>query len=242
MILNQKSPIPLYRQLADILLAKVRSGEYPPGARIPSEHNLAGAFGIGRPTVRQATAHLVRTGILERRRGAGTFVRKTEEVDLFSLAGTTAAFREKGISVTTEIIDEIALVVVLGDSENPFFERKAWYFSRLSRVETTPILFEAIWLDPDLFHDIDRVDLSGRSLARAVEEKYFMSPVGGRQNFRIGRTGKRARHLDVPLGEPILEVKRFLHFEQRENAICSELFCRTDRFVFSQTLGGMTHG
>jgi GntR family transcriptional regulator len=32
-------------------------------------------------------------------------------------------------------------------------------------------------------------------------------------------------------------VKRFLNFDQTKNAIYSELYCRTDQFVFSQTLG-----
>ena len=58
--LNPGSPLPLYRQLADWLLARMRSGEYPPGSRIPSEPALARRFGIGRPTVRQATDLLVR--------------------------------------------------------------------------------------------------------------------------------------------------------------------------------------
>jgi len=33
-------------------------------------------------------------------------------------------------------------------------------------------------------------------------------------------------------------VKRFLHFPQAQNAVFSELYCRTEQFVFSQTIGG----
>jgi len=96
-MLNSRSPIPLYRQLTDILLSKIRSGEYPQGERIPSEHELAETFGIGRPTARQATEQLVRNGILIRKRGSGTFVQSEQkEVDLFSFAGTMASFHKKG--------------------------------------------------------------------------------------------------------------------------------------------------
>jgi GntR family transcriptional regulator len=64
-----------------------------------------------------------------------------------------------------------------------------------------------------------------------------MRPTGGKQNFRIGYlTGEKAKNLDITSGIPILAVKRFLHFEQAKNAIYSELFCRTDHFVFSQSL------
>jgi GntR family transcriptional regulator len=70
-----------------------------------------------------------------------------------------------------------------------------------------------------------------------------MRPVGGNQNFRIGYlTGKRAGDLHVSEKTPILVVKRFLHFLRIENAIFSELYCRTDQFVFSQKIGGIKNG
>jgi GntR family transcriptional regulator len=45
--------------------------------------------------------------------------------------------------------------------------------------------------------------------------------------------------LAVSTQTPILVVKRFLNFAQAQNAIYSELYCRTDRFVFSQNIGGV---
>ena len=96
-MLNADSPIPLYHQLSDIILEKIRDGVYTPGTRIPSEHALAKEYGIGRPTARQATDLLVRKGILIRKRGSGTFVQtKKPEVDLFTLAGTIASFEKGG--------------------------------------------------------------------------------------------------------------------------------------------------
>ncbi len=117
-MLNSKSPIPLYHQLSDIILAKIRSGEYPPGSRIPSENRLAAAYGIGRPTARQATDLLVRKRMLVRKRGSGTFVEESrKEVDLFSLAGTISSFHKKGISITTQIIEDIRMETVENDSD-----------------------------------------------------------------------------------------------------------------------------
>jgi len=238
-MLNSKSPIPLYRQLADILLNKIRSGEYPSGSRIPSENSLSASYGIGRPTARQATDLLVRKRILVRKRGSGTFVCKDQkEVDLFSLAGTLSSFHKKGISVTTHILQKIRLKSIGDDPENPFANKKAFFFSRLSRVQNIPILIEDIYLHETLFANIDRIDLSGRSLSQIVDENYYMRPIGGKQNFRIGYlTGKKAESLHVVPDTPILTVKRFLHFEQAKNVIYSELYCRTDKFVFSQELG-----
>ncbi|MCD4764042.1 MAG: GntR family transcriptional regulator [Desulfobacterales bacterium] len=237
-MLNSQSPIPLYHQLADIILAKIRSGEYPPGSRIPSENRLAATYGIGRPTARQATDLLVRKRMLVRKRGSGTFVEESrKEVDLFSLAGTISSFHKKGISIKTQIIEDIRLETIENDSENPFSGQEVYFFSRLSRVEDMPVLIEDIYLHSTLFSGIERLNLQGRSLSQIVEAQYYMRPTGGKQNFRIGYlTGEKAKSLNISSGTPILAVKRFLHFEQAKNAIYSELFCRTDRFVFSQSL------
>jgi GntR family transcriptional regulator len=238
-MLNPLSPIPLYHQLSNIILDKIRSGEYPPGSKILSENELAALYGIGRPTVRQATDLLVRKRILVRRRGSGTFVCDWQkEVDLFSLAGTTSAFNKKGIEVTTHILQNIGLEQIKYDPENPFSKKKAYFYSRLSRVERLPVLIEDMYLHDMLFKEIDKIDLSCRSVAQVVDEHYYMKPSSGRQNFRIGYlTGEKANTLEITSDTPILIVKRFLNFDQTKNAIYSELYCRTDQFVFSQTLG-----
>jgi len=242
-MLNTRSPVPLYRQLADILREKIRAGEYRPGGRIPSEHRLADTYGIGRPTVRQATDFLVRKRLLVRRRGSGTFVEKPpEEVDLFSLAGTIASFEKRGIAVTPVTRKPIERIMVANDPENPFDGREAYFFSRLSRVGDAPVLIEDIFLDPALFSGIERFNLTGRSLSRIADEHFYLRPTGGKQNFRIGYlAGGKGRDLKVGPRTPILTVNRFLHFSQAPNAVYSALYCRTDRFVFSQILGGMNN-
>ena len=242
-MLNPHSPLPLYHQLAELLLAGIRSGEYPPGSRIPSEHSLASTHGIGRPTARQAIDLLVRKRILSRRRGSGTYVQTTpKEVDLFSLAGTISSFHREGLTVSTHILQKTRLEpIVGGDPQNPFWGAKAYFLSRISRVEEMPVLIEDIYLHPVLFSGIDAIDMTGQSLSRIVDERYYMRPTSGKQNFRIGYLeGERASSLDVSPTTPILTVNRFLHFPRAENAVYSELYCRTDQFVFSQTIGGIS--
>ena len=54
--------------------ARIASGEWKPGHRIPFEHELVTQYGCARATVGKALTALVRAGLLERRRKAGTFV------------------------------------------------------------------------------------------------------------------------------------------------------------------------
>jgi GntR family transcriptional regulator len=242
-MLNHESPIPLYHQLASILMEKIRSGAYRPGDRIPSENRLATVYAIGRPTVRQALELLIRKRLLFRKRGSGTYVQSpNKEVDLFSLAGTMSSFHKKGLLITTNILKKTNLIKIgKNETDNPFAGQKAFFFERLTRVGGTPVLIEDLYLHPELFKGFDEIDLSEKSLSEIVFERYYMRPVSGKQNFRIEFLSEnQAKTLEVTSGTPILEVKRFLHFPQADNAIFSELYCRTDQFVFSQTIGGTT--
>ncbi|MFT5696570.1 MAG: GntR family transcriptional regulator [Myxococcota bacterium] len=238
--LNPQSPIPLYHQLADLLLGRIRAGEYPLGSRIPSEPELARTFGIGRPTVRQATDRLIRKRCLERRRGSGTFVTEPpEQVDLFTLAGTMASFQRVGIDVKTTLVRRATRIEVEADSENPFTEREAYFLSRLSKVRDAPVLLEEIYLDPEHFPGLGRLPLAGRSLAELADEHFHMRPTSADQNFRVCRPGaERAELLGLSSRDDVLLVKRTLHFAHARSAIFAELYCRTDQLVFSQTLGG----
>ena len=238
--LNTQSPIPLYHQLADWLLAGIRSGEFQTGEKIPSEPELARTFGVGRPTVRQATDVLIRKRQLERRRGSGTFVvEPPEQVDLFSLAGTMASFERKGIPVRSKLLQRARRVAVEADPENPFSEGEAYHLARLSRLGRVPVVLEEIYLDPERFAGLEKVPLAGRSLSQLVDEQFHMRPESAEQNFRIAvPCPERAAALGLGSKEPVLLVKRRLHFPGAPSAVYAELYCRTDQLVFSQTLTG----
>jgi DNA-binding FadR family transcriptional regulator len=64
----------LYRHIADQLMQMIGSGEYPPGARLPAERDLAIQLGVSRPSVREALIALEVEGAVEVRGGAGVFV------------------------------------------------------------------------------------------------------------------------------------------------------------------------
>ncbi len=240
-MLNPQSSIPLYQQLADRLAAAIRRGDYKADNRIPSEPSLASQYGIGRPTVRQATELLVRQGLLERRRGAGTFVcQPPPEVAAFSLQGTLASFAAQGISVRVEALDQPQLCQRCPDvpAEHPFSGRAAWTYSRLSHVEEGPALLERTWLDPDAFPGIEDLNPGGTSLAHLLEQHYGESPSGGRQQFRaISADDALAKPLQVQPGTPLLQVRRSLDFARGSNALYTELTCNTDRIRLAQTLG-----
>jgi GntR family transcriptional regulator len=244
MMLNQESPLPLYFQLYKIIRQKIDSEEYKKGEKIPSENELASSFGIGRPTVRQACERLIREGLLEKRRGSGSFVTSgKKEISIFSLAGTSAAFLEKGIKLEQKLIDSLSLIETDRDEKNPFAGSVSYFFSRISMDNKDPVLCELIYLDKDIFGGLEKYELGGVSIARTIEEYFFMKPIGGNQSFSVSfLSGKYATAMNVDGKTPLLLVRRTLHFKQKDNAIYSDLYFRTDRFEFSQELGGLLYG
>ena len=61
-------------QAADVLLDRVRSGEWELGEKLPGETTLAAQLGVGRSTAREAIRQLAGLGVLSSRQGAGVFV------------------------------------------------------------------------------------------------------------------------------------------------------------------------
>lgn len=65
---------PIWQAIAAALRADIAQGSYGPGAKLPTEAQLAHRFGVNRHTVRHALATLAEAGLVQSRRGAGVFV------------------------------------------------------------------------------------------------------------------------------------------------------------------------
>lgn len=68
------SPIPLYKQIADILAAQITDGTYGPEDRLPSETRIGQEYGVSRLTARSVHRELARRGLAVVVQGRGTFV------------------------------------------------------------------------------------------------------------------------------------------------------------------------
>lgn len=73
-----------HAEIRSVLIRQLRSGQWKPGERIPTEAELIERYGVSRITVARAVRDLEAEGLVERRRGAGTFVRGTSAADQLS--------------------------------------------------------------------------------------------------------------------------------------------------------------
>ena len=86
---DSRSPTPIYAQLDRSIRAAIATGELQQGTQLPTVRQLAVDLAVNANTVARVYAQLERDGILETRRGVGTFVREAQSPQ------TTKARRER---------------------------------------------------------------------------------------------------------------------------------------------------
>ncbi|XIG74275.1 FadR family transcriptional regulator [Streptomyces sp. SGAir0957] len=82
--LHKKGPAlhpTLVQQTIHRIEQRIERGDWPVGHRLPAEGQLVEVFGVGRNTVREAVRALCHTGLLEARRGDGTYVRAASDLN-----------------------------------------------------------------------------------------------------------------------------------------------------------------
>jgi GntR family transcriptional regulator len=77
--INPLDPVPVYRQLAAILRARIERNEFPPRQPLPSESQLMGEYGVSRGSVRHALQVLAEEGLTVTIQGRGTYVLPLEK-------------------------------------------------------------------------------------------------------------------------------------------------------------------
>lgn len=123
-----------HRQISRELIAELASGKYDEGGKLPSEAQLVKRFGVSRPTVIRALRDLQVDGLVVRRAGSGTFVKRRE--------GAVAETRKLGL-----------LIPERGSTE--IFELIAGELSRWARAHDYALLFGGSLLaqkDEDMSH------------------------------------------------------------------------------------------
>ena len=97
--------IPLYQQVKEHIVTRILAGDWPQGAKVPSENQLTGSLGISRMTAHRALRELTSEGWLTRVQGAGTFVAESKpQSALLEIRNIREEIAERGHTHTCEVI------------------------------------------------------------------------------------------------------------------------------------------
>ena len=69
-----------YEIVKDYINTKIRNGEFLPDGKIPSESEISDILGVSSTTIKKAMTELVNEGLIYRKRGKGSFVRNTQDI------------------------------------------------------------------------------------------------------------------------------------------------------------------
>src|SRR5690349_12768836 len=100
---NGQNGMPAYQRIQGAIRERIEAGELRPGDAVTSERELARLHGVSLMTARHALAGLEREGIVERRRGAGTFV-APPRIHFNKLMSYTEQMSSRGLAPNSKIV------------------------------------------------------------------------------------------------------------------------------------------
>lgn len=218
MELNKNAQQPLYQQLMVKIRDKIRSGEYQPGDKIPTEKDLSEIYDVSRITVRRTVEELCNQGYLSKCQGKGTFVeapkvyRKIEQDNNISFTQTCIANGRKPSShvLLCELID-------MPPGQNTFFQidekEKIYHIQRVLAADALPLIFEDVYIPQYRVPDFDASKLENASLLQMLSEQYHIAKsTKGRSTIEIATASiEKAESLRVAAGEPVMLLESYIY-------------------------------
>lgn len=172
MFIDKNSPIPVYFQIKNYILEKVRAEEWPKDNAIPSERELGEQAKVSRMTVRQAINELVNEGVLYRLKGKGTFIARAK-IEQRNIMSFSDMVKSKGITPVTEILAfESQLLCPQVAQEIELDENTRFYrIKRLRKADEVPIGIEEVFIPEEYCGQLEKYDMTG-SLYKVLLEEY----------------------------------------------------------------------
>ena len=205
--------MPLFRAVRRSLLRAIESRAVPPGQALPSEGELSASFGVSVGTVRRAVDDLVAEHILVRRQGRGTFV-ATHSSDRFLFQffhiercdGLRESPQVELVSFErTRLDDEAAAALMLKPGE------PALQVENRLRLQGRPVVHDKLVIPAALFRGLTEKRWRERpgTIYQLYQSEFGITVARAHERLRaVGADRAAARVLGVPLGQPVLQVRR----------------------------------
>jgi len=234
MELKQLSPVTLQKQLHDEILTSIENGTYRPGARIPTEFELADMYGVSRVTVRGAIQQLANEGKIIKKHGKGTFVKeKVHKEGIYSGFGFTENCLKRGVVPSTDIIEcKLGLCPEEIGKELGTHSEQIIIIKRVRKVDGEPCIFEIDYI-PGQFDFLLSNKLSDTSILKTIEEKTGIIPASFIDQFSISFSNRElSEHLNCPIRTPLLEVFQSVRTKDDRIIYINRQYILTSKYIY----------
>src|SRR5690349_23312198 len=165
--------LPAYQRIQSIIHKRIDSGQLQPGDAVPSERDLAKTHHVSLMTARHALTFLEREGLVERRRGIGTFVAQPK-IHFNKLMSYTEQMAARTLSAGAKILfakvvndeSEAAARLSLPPDSNIL------KLERLRHAADEPFALETCYLDAAEFSSLLESPIARESLFAILERDF----------------------------------------------------------------------
>jgi GntR family transcriptional regulator len=236
---------PIYQQLNSQLRLLAASAEFPVNGKFLTERQICERFGVSRATANKALSNLVSEGMLEFRKGVGTFVRgRALDYNLRALVSFTDKAIAAGKQPSTEVLefatvsardvlDEVPDILEIGPEE------LLYYMERLRLADGMPVILEKRYVVAACCPGLSTADVQG-SLYSVWIQRYQLQIEGADERIRaVNVRGADARALKVRDGAAGLLVSSIGYMAERRPLWSERTLYRGDSYEFYNRLGGI---
>ncbi|MBN1226081.1 MAG: GntR family transcriptional regulator [Deltaproteobacteria bacterium] len=232
--------IPLYYQLETILRKRIASGDLALGDLLPSEEALSKEYNLSRITVRQALSSLENDGLIERKRGKGTFVlKKPTYLESPKFTGFIEDLISMGIHTESKVLD---ISMVEGPQNIREYLKvaegnKLFRIEKLRLVEESPFSYILNYLPFEIGQKIKKEDLIAKPTLIILEDNLGIKATKAVQS--IGATIADtyvAALLGIRVGDPLLKGERTVFNVKNKPVEYVSVLYRADKYFYTVNL------
>jgi len=247
-VIDRSDPIPLYIQLGNWLERMIKNEMFKVGTMLPSEAQLSKEAGVNRNTVRHAIGLLIQKGLVEKRRGVGTIVKRkyplypvhklntmTSFVDDFELENVLIEDKilsKEKIQATEELAEKLVL-----SSGEPVVK-----IERIRIADRIPLVLEIQYYSYEKFGKLLEIDIKG-SMYEILTKVFKANLEHSVQTIKaINPTEDIADNLGITLSTPCIFLESLAYTEED---LCIEVlhsYYRGDRYLFKVETGEYQRG
>ena len=232
--------LPLYAQVEDVLVARISSGALPVGAQLPSEEELIREFGVSRTTIRMTIQNLVRQGLVEIRRGRGTFVASPKMVqELSELTGFVEDMRVLGRTPTARVLslEVVPAAPLVAEKLAVPAGTTVVQIRRVRLSDGVPLSFDETYLPEELGRRVMTDDLAKEPIFTLLEERYDTPLVEAEYVLEAAAAEPAAAvALEISVGSPIFLIERTSYTSEHRAVDYERLHYRGDYIRFKTRL------
>lgn len=229
---------PIYLQIKEDIMNKIKAGIFLPGNYLPTEKELMQTYNASRGTIRKVIDTLEKDGAVIKKASVGACISYPKiEKGLTKLSGFTEDIIRRGgkpscksVSITLENpSEEVASSLKTNN--------KVYKISRVRCDNDFPVAREIAYVPQNLCPNLDKYDFKYDSLYEIIEERYHLPLHTAIQSvLPVKATKQDVLLLESDVDDLLLFTVRTCYMENGTPICCSHTWYRSDRYSFVVTL------